>query len=354
MKSLVHKIKDIIFCCLSFLVLNGNLVASNEVKISKEVKSAVIAMPSETKLETLQFKADKLTVDIGGKFNNELFFSNNMNFLNASVGEDSIFYIRTTFDFFSTFSQGENYEKPRIVFYDTLRFRFRWGSPSEVKSDISTVTIANTKFQTVPTGTNKHLVWMRESWLKLRLGTIDDHNNYVQIGLIPFQVGRGISLGAAYEALGFLGFAPGSSIDQYAPAILFSFNPMPDRFLVDFYTALVENRQTSLSENLEVIRANELGNACSKRGVGRQSYILALRSEVCLFNTPTEKISFEPYIVHQHAPDQDLEFVADVDTFISTVGAAVEGKVKKINWGAEIIIRDIFPTVKSVQPIGSD
>lgn len=286
------------------------------------------------KSDSIQLKADNLVVDLNGKLNNETFFANNMNFLQGNVANDSTFFIRTTFDLVSIFSQG-NYEQPRIVFYEAIRFRFKWGSVTDIRNDTSSVTVSNTKFDIRGTTTNKHLLWMRESWVKMRLGTIDDHNNYVQIGLIPYQVGRGISLGAAYEALGFLGFAPGSSIDQYAPAILFSFNPIPDRFLVDFYAALVENKQTSISENLEVIRANELGNACGVRGVGRQSYILALRSAVCLYQTDTEKVSFEPYIVHQHAPDQDLEFANDVDSFVSTVGAAIEGEVSKINWGFE-------------------
>lgn len=288
----------------------------------------------EEKKDIIRFKLDNLVVDLDGKLNNETFFANNMTFLNASVANDSTFFIRTTFDFRSIFSQGI-YETPRIVFCDTLRFRFKWGSVTDTKSESSSITVANTKFDVKGTSTNKHLLWMRESWLKLRLGTIDDRNNYVQIGLIPYQVGRGISLGAAYDSQGFLGFAPGSSIDQYAPAVLFSFNPLPKRFLVDFYFSLVENKQTSINENLEIIRLGELDNACAKRGIGRQAYLLALRSEISLVNTATEKLSFEPYIVHQHAPDQALEFSNDVDSFLSTAGAAIEGQARKINWGFE-------------------
>ncbi len=288
----------------------------------------------EDKSDKIQFKAENLTVDIGGKVNNETFFANNMNFLNASIATDSTFFIRTTFDLWSMISQGDS-EEPRLMFYDTLRFRFKWGSATDVKNDTSTFTISSTQFDVKGTATNKHLLWMRESWLKVRLGTINEHNNYVQIGLIPYQVGRGISLGAAYDALGFLGFAPGSSIDQYAPAVLFSFNPVANRFVVDFYAALLENKQTSLSENEEIIRTGELGNACGKRGVGRQSFITAIRSDVCLWDKNNNRVDFEPYIVNQHAPDQDLEFANDDDSYLTTMGASIEGAAHKISWGFE-------------------
>lgn len=318
-----------------------NLVAALDDAVKKEV-AEIKKTTKKTKKnnkndkpDKIQFKAENLTVDIGGKVNNETFFANNMNFLNASVATDSTFFIRTTFDLWSMISQGKE-EEPRLMFYDTLRFRFKWGSATDVKNDTSSVTISNTKFDVKGTATNKHLLWMRESWLKVRLGEIDERNNYVQIGLIPYQVGRGIALGAAYDALGFLGFAPGSSIDQYAPAVLFSFNPVADRFVVDIYASLLENKQTSLSENEEIIRTGELGNACGKRGVGRQSCIMALRSDICVWDGSYHRIDFEPYIVNQHAPDQDsLEFVNDEDSYLTTVGMAIEGASGKVSWGFE-------------------
>ena len=309
----------------------NNAVKKEVAEIKKVVQKKE---KKDDKSDKIQFKADNLTVDIGGKVNNESFFSNNMNFLNASIPTDSIFFIRTTFDLWSMISQGKE-DEPRLMFYDTLRFRFKWGSITDVKSDDSAVKISSTTFNVKGTSTNKHLLWMRESWLKVRLGTIDDRNNYVQIGLIPYQVGRGLALGAAYDALGFLGFAPGSSIDQYAPAVLFSFNPIADRFVVDIYGALLENKQTSLSETEAMVRNGELGNACGKRGVGRQSYIMALRSDICLLDKYDNRIDFEPYIVVQHAPDQDLEFSNDDDSDLTTVGAAIEGSFGKFSWGIE-------------------
>lgn len=282
--------------------------------------------------ETIQFKADNLVMDMGGKCIVETFSSNNLTFLNSAHIIDSIFYVRTTADYFFCIAYGD-LEQPRIQFYDAVRFRYKWGTSTETKNADSFTTIADVRQTVKGTATNKHLLWMRESWLKIKLGD-SDLRHYAQVGLIPYQVGRGISLGAAYDSAGFLGFGPGSSIDQFAPGFLLSFNPIKDRYIFDMYFALVENNQTSIDSNLEVIRKNEIGG-CPQRGIGRQSYIAAIRNDILIYEKDKKKINIEPYILHQHAPDQDLEFTNDVNTSLSTAGCAVEGVYNRFNWGFE-------------------
>lgn len=285
------------------------------------------------KNENLKAVTDKLSIDFGGKYNTETYSSENLNFLNSALGHDSLFFIRTTFDFFTTFQHGDQ-AQPRIMFYDTLRFRFKWGSTTDVKNADSSVMIDTTPITVSGTTVNKHLMWMRESWLKIMLGTLSDAHNFIQIGLIPYQVGRGISLGAAYQSTGFLGFNPGSSIEQYAPAILLSLNPLPDRFLADFYVACTQNNQTSLSENIEPINEHQIGS-CAARGLGRQAFLVVLRNETVLLKKNKNRVSIEPYIVHQKAPDQSLEYRNDVNTTLTTIGAAIEGSSSNLSWGME-------------------
>jgi hypothetical protein len=296
--------------------------------------TVLFAWSVHAKNETIQFKSDKLTVDLGGKFNNETYFAGNMNFFNASVAQDSIFYIRSTFDMYSIFTQGD-YETPRLVFYDTFRFRFKWGSLTDVQNNDSGITLSQTAVSVKGTATTKHLLWMREAWLKLFMGPLEERENYLQIGLIPFELGRGISLGTAYDTAGFLGFNPGASIDQYAPAVLLSFNPIPDRLIVDTYVALVENNQTSLTENLLPIHTHQLDASCTQRGLGVQSYIMALRSLVSMHKEGKENVIFEPYLMYQKAPNQDLEFTHDVNSYLSTAGLSIEGAGKRYSWGIE-------------------
>jgi len=283
--------------------------------------------------DKIQFSTDNLVLDMNGKCTVESFVSNNLTLLNSEIGADSIFYLRTTADYLFCIAYG-NQDNPIIQFYDAFRFRYKWGGSTETKNEDSSATIAGVTQTVKGTASNKHLLWMRECWLKIKLGTNDNLNHYAQIGLIPYQVGRGISLGAAYDATDFLGFGPGSSIDQYAPGIVLSFNPVQDRYIFDFYFALVQNLQTSLDNNLAPIRKNEIG-ACPVRGVGRQAYIMAIRQDILVYKKDKKKINIEPYIVHQNSPDQDLEFKNDVDTYLSTVGCAVEGAYNRFNWGFE-------------------
>ncbi len=313
--------------------MNLSLTKNNYVFLTVFLTLFIIPISRATQSGNLKFATDELSVYFGGKYNTETYFAEDLNFLNSSLGHDSLFFIRTTFDFFTTFKHGDQ-DQPRLVFYDTLRFRFKWGSTTDVKNADSSVMIDTTPITVSGTTVNKHLMWMRESWLKVMVGPLNDSHNFIQIGLIPYQVGRGISLGAAYQSTGFLGFNPGSSIEQFAPAILLSFNPLPDRFLTDLYFACTQNNQTSLSENIEPINEHQVG-ACPGRGLGRQAFIVVLRNETVLFKQNKNRVSIEPYIVHQKAPDQSLEYRNDVNTTLSTIGAAIEGCAARLSWGIE-------------------
>lgn len=280
--------------------------------------------------EKIQFKTENLTLDMGGRCVQEAFFSHNMVTLNQDNWADSSFYLRTTADYFFSMAYGKN-EDPRIMFYDAIRFRFKWGGSTETKNETGSVKIADVDQSIKGTPLNKHVLWMREGWLKIRLGE-SGLNHYLQLGLVPYQVGRGISLGNAYEAQGFLGFVPGWSIDQYAPGAVLSFNPIKDRLIIDGYIALTENKQTGIDSNLERIRANQI-DGTPNRGLGRQSFITALRADILVFEKDKKKINIEPYIVMQHAPDQDLEFTNDINSDLGTAGFAVEGIYNRFSWG---------------------
>ncbi|MBI2344784.1 hypothetical protein HYV10_01790 [Candidatus Dependentiae bacterium] len=325
---------------IATLLLHGVLLADeknklevklNQTKLQVEEKSNVaVEQKASVQEEIIQFKSENLTLDMGGRCVQEAFFSHNMATLNQTNWADSAFYLRTTADYFFSMAYGE-YKNPRIMFYDAIRFRFKWGGSTETKNENSSVKIADVEQSVKGTPVNKHVLWMREGWLKIKLGE-SDLNHYIQLGLVPYQVGRGISLGAAYEAQGFLGFVPGWSIDQYAPGAVLSFNPIKNRLIVDGYIALTENKQTGVDSNLEKIRANEI-NGNPNRGLGRQSFIAALRADVLVFEKDKKKINVEPYFVIQHAPDQDLEFTNDINSDLGTAGLAVEGIYNRFSWG---------------------
>jgi hypothetical protein len=312
------------------VILPTKEIVEKDAAKKKELEKPVVS----GKIQFISSSGD-VVVDMGGKFVVEDFFGKNMTTLNAKNEVDTVFFVRSTADYFLSIAYGD-YNNPRIMFYDAIRFRYRWGAPTDAKNVDSIVQIASVKQGVRGTATNRHLLWMREGWLKLRIGDEGNElNHYFQAGLIPYQVGRGISLGAAYEALGFLGFVPGSSIDQFAPSILLSINPIKNRLVIDAYLALTENNQLSVDNNIEIIRSNEIGVGCTQRGVGRQSFLSSLRADVLIYEQDKKKVNIEPYFVWQHAPDQDLEFNNDVNTYIGTAGLAIEGIYKRFNWGIE-------------------
>ena len=289
---------------------------------------------------------ENVKAKFGGKYTQEAFVGRYLNLLNHSIQNDASFFVRTTVDYFMDFTFGVE-SRPRVVLHDTFRFRYRWGSGTEVRVEDGLVKIVDTNVSTKGTQASKHLLWSREAWMKIAIGNLDNpHEHFFQLGLLPYQVGRGISLGPAYLAGGFLGFTPGFSVDQFAPAALLHINPVPEKVSVELYVALLENFHNSFKRNEEVIRANEI-NGCPKRGTGRYSYLTVVRSIVDAWKGDDHSLFLEPYIIYLQANDQKLEFANDTDTFLTTFGMAIEGQKGKFDWGIEGAVNHGNAIIKS-------
>ena len=277
---------------------------------------------------------DKFRMQCTGTVVEENIMAQNLNILNSAISEDVVDYLLTTLDYFISASYG-NIKTPRVNFYTDIRFRYVWGSTAETKNLDGSLTVADATSTILGSKYNRHLLWMREGWMKMIIGSEPEkHQHFVQVGLIPFAIGRGLSLGDAYDASGFLGFTPGFSIEQYAPAVLLSANPS-GKNEINAYVALTENRQNSLSEIFENVRSSEIGS-CSLQGVSQKSFILALEGKA-FFDNPAknQKIMFEPYLIATCSPDKNLEFLRDIDADLSTFGVCVEAEFGKLNCGFE-------------------
>lgn len=292
-----------------------------------------IAQPP-TVINAFHSKYRDMILKFGGKCTEEIFNSANLTYLNNSISNDTSIFARSTGDFFMDVSYGK-YEKPRILFHETLRLRYKWGSGADVKIYGESLAFLDASVQSRGTMVNKHLIWNRELWLKFALGNLDlPHDHFIEIGSFPFEVGRGISFGAAYKSAGFLGFMPSFSIDQFAPGFLLHINPLPDKLFFEGYFAVLDNQNISYKANNEKIRIHELDSP-NDRGTGRQSYAAIIKAFWNVFEEPDNKISLEPYVIYFHSLDQKLEYLNDVDSFVTTFGFAVEGKFKKFDWGFE-------------------
>ncbi|MBP7854401.1 hypothetical protein KAZ82_00515, partial [Candidatus Babeliales bacterium] len=182
---------------------------------------------------------------------------------------------------------------------------------------------------------NRHLLWAREIWGKIMLsGNIKEHNHYLQAGLIPYEIGRAISLGAAYQTIGFLGFTPTYSISEYAPGVVLSFNPKPSS-IINFYIAVTDTNQDNITNIFEEIHTQEIDTNCKIRGVDATSYIAAIDARITLRDVKNHTVMIEPYVLFYEGVNKKLELANDIDADLSTAGVCVEADFGRVNWGFE-------------------
>ncbi|TET06368.1 hypothetical protein E3J79_02210 [Candidatus Dependentiae bacterium] len=282
-----------------------------------------------------------------GSFKPELFYGKNINLLNDNNPADRIFYFRHTLDFKLNASYGrEKYGHDIIYARFAPRNRAIWGNP---KSYFQT-TDATIKSLEVVYGPHRHFnprlfFWVREAWIDLDcneildLHTLSRHN--FTIGAFKFQLGRGIALGDAY-AVGHevLGFYTDSAVDQYAFGAKLSGDIFEDRLTYDLYSAILENKSSSLADTAERILGQEYG--CRKspeRGFGKINFVLAGRLNWTAVNIPNYcTVTFEPYWLFNDQPEQQVEFLGDASSTLGTLGIASEYECERFDFGFEYAI----------------
>lgn len=178
---------------------------------------------------------------------------------------------------------------------------------------------------------NLPAAWFREVWFEVDLSRAFNMTNApyhsLTIGSFPFQVGRGIALGDVYAFNPTtLGFYTDGTVDQYAYAIKFTggFSKKVD-LSYDIYLSILQNNSTSLSETLAQTQAQAFKkNAADARGFGKVNYVLASRFNIFPYKKNASFVKFEPYVVHNYAPEQTVEFYADAESNLTTLGCAGE------------------------------
>lgn len=330
------KLQKGLFLPLLFVGLCATTISATESKKTTPSKGVSTKQSAfETRYETED--GHNICAKFGGKYTQELFGSSYTDSLNVDVTNDRQIYARSTADFFIDFSYGVG-DLARIQFHDTFRFRHKWGGNSDVSTSSTSVKVADVTMSGSSTNLGKHILWTREAWVKVMLGELEVRDDFVQVGLVPYSVGRGISLGSAYKAGGFLGFSPGFSIDQYAPGVVARCDLYPKKLFLEGYFALLENKHTSYKSNNETIRSSEIleNGASNKRGINSFVYLCAFRSKATPLDLGKNKqLTVEPYFVFQHAPDQKIEFDNDSASSLKSFGIAAELTWKRFKCGGE-------------------
>jgi len=268
-----------------------------------------------------------------GRYRPESFLGKNTTLLNSCNKFDQLFWARHTFDMGMHMTYGHvAYDKEVLTFDMSLRNKSRWGDITSIASTTQTRTRALDEIGREHKHAFPRLIsWMREIWLEFDIaqavGLTFTTNPKFKMGAFPFSLGRGIALGAAY-AVGpeFLGFYSDAAVDQFAFGAQISDTFIQDVLDFDFYVGLLQNKAGSLSQTGAIIRAQEFGHReCPERGPYKINFAAASRFKWTVFNTESSgKCVLEPYAVFNHDPEQRVEFTADAESKLFTVGFAGE------------------------------
>jgi hypothetical protein len=281
-------------------------------------------------------QASMQSVKATGKIVKEVYANRNMIYLNSANPYDRSFRYRTTADGILVTTYGDNKKNPMLDAKIAVRFRYDGGTDALVRTASTPVTLAGAPLVIPGSSIQKSTLWLRELFMKISL----DHNPteslyYLKFGSFPYELGRGIALGSAYNSGGFLGLDPRFSIDQFAPGGLLHADIVKGTLSGDLYYAMLSNPNASFKENTEVIRLNELTEYPSKgyRGLNRQVWITAGALHWKAINLKDLKLNVDPYAYMFVSPDQNLEFAADSDSQLYAIGTALEFKTGKFEWG---------------------
>lgn len=305
----------------SFIALFFSLLAIGEIADAK-------TFPDK---EPIAFNLGNLTGKFQVKYRPETFFGNAIHRLNRLHDADRIFFARHILDTNFGLQYGKkHYDHVAAEFFSSFRIKALWGGAGLVLASDETVKLLDTV-----TGKHNHCIRLevprfREIWFSFNVNDaicLDfDNQHYFTLGTFPFELGRGIALGDAYAvSQAFLGFYSDAYVDQYAPGYKLHGDLIKDKLTYDLYGAMLQNLCDSFKNTSAKVRGQEFGRKINpQRGFGKIDYVVAGRLRWIPYDEKDKQVSFEPYILYNHAPEQRVEFVADASSNLGTMGLAAE------------------------------
>lgn len=298
-------------------------------------------------MDPILFPKADISIALSGKCRLESFWGRNISLLNNCNFWDRIWWARHTFDPKVVMKYGENTYGQKVVEFGLgVRNKARWAD----NTGIATTTQSETRALDEIGRSHNHafprmISWVREIWLEFDIakavGLTFPTNPLFKIGAFPFSLGRGIALGSAY-AVGpeFLGFYSDTAIDQFAFGAKISDTFIKDMLNFDFYVGLLQSRAGSLSQTGGIVLAQEYGRRdCPERGPYKINFVTASRLLWTVFNSPDYgSLILEPYGLYNHDPEQRVEFNADAESKLATLGFAAEYANKTFEFGFDYAV----------------
>ncbi len=295
----------------------------------------------DAKKAPLQFSSGDTQFGVTAKYRPDLFIGKNINLANSNNNEDRTFYARHSFDIVFDYIYGkETYTYDVVKFRWDLRNKAIWGVAANVPTtNVGIKDEAGVVFGNHSHFIARHLFWMRQLWLEASLpdvlGVKTKYKHTVTLGAFPFVLGRGIALGDAYAVdTKLLGFDPETAVDQYAYGIKFSGELVKSHLTYDLYASIQDSKQTSLSEtNAPIYNQRYDYRTTPARGPGHIRYIAAARLMWSPVKNETQIVTLQPYGLFSNIPEQKIEFAADAESKLGTLGLAGDFALGNLEFG---------------------
>lgn len=331
--KLVTRILALVFGISTIGISAKELVKASENK--KVVKKEVAPNSNYTKL--MSFNKGKSGVQFSLTNNTEGFYARSSELFSSSP-LDQIIYVRNTWDA-ALEANVNQWVKTKLV----LRNKAVWGNEGIVATTSDTFKLGD-----AVAGSHRHYIgklvpWIKEGWFDFSLnkaaGLDDMVQHRVKVGSFGFKLGRGISLGSGYNVSnGILGFYSSGVVDQYAFGSQIYGDIRKDKLSYNLYSAILENYSDKFSRVNAAAFASEIGRKENpQRGYGNINFIVAanLKWQALDGTGGLGKMTVEPYITFNRAPEQKIEFTSDASSRLATFGLSTEYVGDVFEWGCE-------------------
>lgn len=270
----------------------------------------------------------------------EFFYGKNLSLINNDNPTDRVLYFRHVFDInfeYRYFGPQRDYD---IIFVKTdIRNKGVWGDPESIAfTTMSEVKVLDSLLGPHRHGIPRYILWIRELWIQLAYSDLlclpFCRNHTITFGAFPFELGRGIALGASYAVdASDLGFYNETAVDQYAFGGKLS-GEIRKGLDYDLYAAILSDKAASFTTTNDKIRGQQFNHRNDQaRGFGSITYVVAARLKCDPVIKLPAKVHFEPYGLYYNNPEQKIEFLADSTSELATFGIAGEFEFRNIEFG---------------------
>ena len=252
----------------------------------------------------------------------QYFYGENLELLNSSQPFDTYSFFQYIFDIgihknkeFSTLKNN-----PSLILDGVGRFKGIFGNDGfYTKTTLSPIKIGWTKVEVSPTQELGHTkMWLRE--LALTINPQEENHSFFKIGLFPYKLGNGLTLGNAYVLQAPI---PGQfiyeQIDQFRPGILCSLTHHHNQLSADLYLGINAAQNNAFSKTASFINFQNLEVPFKERSSGKGNFLVVAQC----FITPEvtqKKLTVNPYLLFNHNGVQQVEFPEDATSKLFSLG----------------------------------